>query len=119
MDTQDTLQNIKRMKQQYSELIEYRMQELELPEEEKNMKTDEFERAERYLCDKISDEKLRLGINDKAGEGVLCCECLNIFVTPKQRKSYRKRSGNVYHSFYGWCKDHKGIEPVIYDEISH
>lgn len=110
----EIINQIAKLKKEYSALIEKRIEELDTPEVNKIQSTEYFMRVERGLCDEISELKLKIGINDRFGVGALCCECLEIFSMPKG--NFSRRRGTEFMTMFNWCLDHKGRTPVKFKD---
>lgn len=72
------LDEIKKNIEQYSDLVDLRIKELSLPEEEKTLKTNAFMRQEKEVNEKGVELRKRAGIF-AVSEAMLCRECGKVF----------------------------------------
>lgn len=99
------------IKKEYNDLIDKRIDELELPEPEKTLKTSNFMQLEKRLNLKSLNLKKKLNIL-ATGECDLCPECRSIY--PANYKKYYEGEAFEFSTYspIQICQDHAGKEEI-------
>jgi len=99
------LEEMKQNAAAYHLLIEKRIEELTLPEDQKTLKTNDFVKQEKIINEKSRILKEKLGISART-EAMLCNECNEIY-SFKYKKNKVVQARELYH-----CKNHKDLVRV-------
>lgn len=101
--TPELFAEIKKVRAEYDALIEQRIIDVDLPDDQKKMQTAEFVAEEKRLDELSVALKLKAGINCLEGVATLCQGCFEIF-------------GSADRLYFYHCEEHIGINHVIFNQ---
>lgn len=101
--TPELFAEIKKVRADYDALIEQRIIDVDLPDEQKKMQTVDFVNEEKRLDELCVSLKIKAGINCIDGVATICNVCFNIF-------------GSADRLYFYHCEEHIGINHVIFNQ---